>query len=42
MILPGEAGLWRSYKLGYDRRMRAEKFGVHCGYCFYWVQIVRR
>jgi hypothetical protein len=42
MILPGEAGLWRSYKLGYDRKMRAERFGVHREYCFDWVQIVEK
>jgi hypothetical protein len=40
MILPGDAGLWRSYKLSYGRKMRAKRFGVHCGYCFGWVQIV--
>jgi hypothetical protein len=40
MILPDDAGLWRSYKLSCGRKMRAERFGVHCGYRFDRVQIM--
>jgi hypothetical protein len=40
MIISDDAGLWSSYKSSCGRKMRAERFGVHCGYCFDWVQIM--